>query len=525
MVFAPPLAAPPRTDAPPRAAAAPPEYLPPLDDADLAFDLPPPDPDDRSPLWRAFPVRLLPPSVRDFAASAARGFGCDPAMIATPLLSVLAASIGNARAFRAGPDWTEPAILWTAVIADSGQKKSPSFDAALSFFHAIDREHYQEYTRATARYEIDLERHEAAKKSRKADPDAPAAKPERPVCQTLLVGDATAEALAERLEENPRGVLSAHDELAGVFKNFDAYRGGRGGDVERMLSLYGARPLRIDRKTAARKTVRIERASVSFTGGIQPEIFRKLLAKNDGELMDNGMAARFLMAFPPAPPLMLDEYPIDPQAREGVAAIVRALLDLTRPPLPGFAPPPPEAVGMDGGGRSIFRDYRALTWRAIRTLPPGDPMRAIGPKLEGAAVRLAGVLHLARHADPANDKPIDPAAIDEADMLAGVALARWYWNEARRIHQYFRHSERAKGDPGDRRAAVSAHLTAAGGRVRVRELYRKFGCRFGWSCAEMARTWLAENFQADGLATFERIGKSDWLVAVDAPPPEPEEDD
>jgi len=500
------------------------EAFPDLPDADLVFDPPTPDPSDLAPPWRPFPTRLLPPSIRDFIDTAAQSFGCDAAMVAAPLLSVLAASIGNARVFHAGPDWTEPPILWTAVVSASGQKKSPSLDAALSFFNAIDKTNYETYVRETTRYEADLERYESAKKSRKPDPDAPAVKPDKPVCPTLLVGDATAEALAERLEENPRGVLSAHDELAAVFKNFDAYRGGRGGDAERMLSFYGARPLRIDRKTAIRKTIRVERASVSFTGGIQPGILRKILAKNDGELLDNGMAARFLMAFPPEPPLMLDENRIDPKAREGVAAIVGALLSLTRPPLPGFAPPPPEAVGLDPNAKLVFRAFRGLIGRTIRAVDLEDPLRAVGPKIEGVAVRLAGVLHLVRCVDPANTKPADPRFIDEAAMLVGVAVARWFWDEARRIRQYFRHSERANDDPNDGRAAVSAFLTASGGHVRVREIHRKFGGRYKWTCADMARTWLAEHLQADGLAAFERIGKSDWLVAVDAPPP-PKDDD
>jgi hypothetical protein len=39
-----------------------------------------------------------------------------------------------------------------------------------------------------------------------------------------MVGDVTMEALTERLQVNPRGLLERRDELAGWLKSFDQYQ-------------------------------------------------------------------------------------------------------------------------------------------------------------------------------------------------------------------------------------------------------------------------------------------------------------
>ena len=70
--------------------------------------------------------------------------------------------------------------------------------------------------------------------------------------ERLIVSDITIEALAMLLEENPRGLGVARDELSGWLASFNQYKGGKGADASQWLELYRAGVLIVDRKTAER---------------------------------------------------------------------------------------------------------------------------------------------------------------------------------------------------------------------------------------------------------------------------------
>jgi hypothetical protein len=68
---------------------------------------------------RPFPVEALPEPARGFVRAGAKAIGCDPSYVALPLLSSLAAAIGNTRRIRLEHGCTEPAIIWTAIVGRS----------------------------------------------------------------------------------------------------------------------------------------------------------------------------------------------------------------------------------------------------------------------------------------------------------------------------------------------------------------------------------------------------------------------
>ena len=74
--------------------------------------------------------------------------------------------------------------------------------------------------------------------------------------------------LAVLLEQQPRGLLMARDELSGWVNSFDAYKSCRGADVVHWLSMHRAGNVIWDRKTG-RHVIDVPRAAVSITGGIQ----------------------------------------------------------------------------------------------------------------------------------------------------------------------------------------------------------------------------------------------------------------
>ncbi len=218
--------------------------------------------------FRPFPVDALPEPVGGYVTAAAAAIGCDSAYAALPMLAMLAACIGTTRRVQLKRDWCEPAVLWAAIVGESGTQKSPAIDAATKPAQVWQTKAIEHWREAWQQYERDLLLHDAdmaewKRNGRKKGEPAPT-KPDEPICERLLVSDVTVEALADRLSTAPRGLLLCRDELSGWLGGFDQYRAkGKGSDVSHWLSMYGARPMTIDRKTGeadnSRCTGRCER--------------------------------------------------------------------------------------------------------------------------------------------------------------------------------------------------------------------------------------------------------------------------
>jgi len=183
-------------------------------------DLPPP-----LPVWEPFPVEVFPTPARRLIEAAARSIRVDPAMVAVPALVAMTAAVGGARVVRIKEGWSEPAILWAAVVARSGEQKSPPLEIATEPLS------------------------EAEQRLAAADPD-----------QRIVVRDITIESLADKLKDSPRGLVLVRDELAGWFDGFRRYR-NHGSDAPAWIECFHGRRLVVDR--VQRGTVRIRRACVS----------------------------------------------------------------------------------------------------------------------------------------------------------------------------------------------------------------------------------------------------------------------
>jgi len=246
-----------------------------------------------------FAVESLPDPVAGFVRAGSVALGCDPSYIALPLLAALASAVGNTRSVRLKDSWSEPCVLWTAIVGDSGTMKSPAFELALRFLTRRQSEAFRQYGEIREAHEEEMLRHDAALRTwrhkRANNGEPPPTKPLAPVPERLIVSDTTVEALAMILESQPRGVLLARDELSGWLGSFDQYRSGRGGDAASWLSMHRAGPITADRKTGQR-IIHVPRAAVSVAGTIQSEILQQALGR---EHFQDGLAARLLVAMPP----------------------------------------------------------------------------------------------------------------------------------------------------------------------------------------------------------------------------------
>jgi Protein of unknown function (DUF3987) len=77
-----------------------------------------------------FPVDVLPPPLATFVHEAAAALPCPMDFVGVPMLAFLGAAIGTRRVIEVKPGWYEAPVLWTAVVADLGSKKSPALGYA-----------------------------------------------------------------------------------------------------------------------------------------------------------------------------------------------------------------------------------------------------------------------------------------------------------------------------------------------------------------------------------------------------------
>lgn len=419
------------------------------------------------PAWTPFPIDELPAPVANFVRAAADSLGCDPAYVALPSLAVCASAIGTSRRIQARADWYEPSVLWTIGIGRSGVMKSPPLDLALAPLREVERGAFQDHAANMADHERAIEQWErdraAWRKRRADDDDDPPSKPAAPICTRYTTADCTVEALSGILSGNRRGVLMARDEVAGWLRSFDAYRGGKGGDEARWLELHRAGTLLVDRKTDG--NIRIERAAVSVTGTIQPGTLERLLTR---DYIESGLAGRPLVAHPPVKRKKWTDRPIPEQVKLEYDRMVRGLLGLELH-TNDHGEPMPMDVLLSSDARDIFAgwyDSFADTQANAET----DAEAAAFSKCEGAALRIALVHHLASF----TSGYILENEVTAASICAGIALAEWFANEARRLYGLLNESDSDR----ERRTFIE-WIAQRGGDVPIRKIHQFHHRRFG----------------------------------------------
>jgi hypothetical protein len=328
-------------------------------------------------------------------------------------------------------------VVWTCTVADSGTGKSPALKAALEPLERFEAREIRCYEAKLADYEIakaGYEKEMAAWKRNKGG--KPPVEPSQPVCTRYIVTDITVEALAKKLQENPRGLLVNRDEFAGVIASFNQYKGRtQANDCHNYLSMFNAGSLRVDRKTGDSRFVFVPNAAVSMTGSIQPKILSRCLT---AEYRDNGFAARLLMAAPPRQPRRWSEDELSGNLIGAVNQLFDMLLGLT--------------VKFDDRGNIVPTDI-PLSTPAKRFFvqfvndhaqeqyaETAGELAAVWSKLECYAARFALIFHMVRVA-AGDESLLDIDHIDERSIQDGIVLARWFGQEAKRIYSLLNETE------------------------------------------------------------------------------------
>lgn len=206
-----------------------------------------------------FPAPILGLWWAGWVARAATAKGAPPDYVAGALLAVAGAILALKCKARPWHGWTEPAVLWAAVIGNPSTGKSPALDAIMDPARELEaalNEDFADRCREwrTEKLAAELRRQEwekavkVAAEKRLAPPTMPAdcEESEPPHRRRLLTNDTTPERLVRLVAVNPFGVVVHRDELAGWLGGMDRY-GGSGAERALYLEAFGARPFTLDR--------------------------------------------------------------------------------------------------------------------------------------------------------------------------------------------------------------------------------------------------------------------------------------
>lgn len=418
-----------------------------------------------------FPLDLLPDDWANWVANAADSTSAPPDYVALPLLTSAAALIGNSRCVKLRAGWSEPCILWGAMIGAPSAGKTPGSRAVLAQVKRIEAGLAEDHKEALADWERASEVAKAARASwesevkeaqgagRQAPPiPAEATAPDRPPFPSIVLNDATQEAIQRIQASEPRGVLVHRDELAGWAAKLDA-SSGTGGERAFYIEAYNAGPYRADRVKLGGTPISIDRLSVSMLGGVQPDRLADLIGGKD-----DGLASRFLYCWPRPVEGIWEAPELESEWAEAALARLHRLnmpRDETGAPFPSVVPLCREAGAAYGEWwKSAKRESESA----------GGLMAGHLGKMLGVAGRLALVwefLHWSQR-----DGAAEPETVSEKAALSAIAL----------VDEYFRpHAQAAFGDAArpreerDAAAIARAILKREARLVNKREMRREWG--------------------------------------------------
>jgi len=393
-------------------------------------------PTDRSisaeTLWQPFPIDVFRDTTGSFIRETAGAIGIDPAFIAPPVLSALSGLIGRSCCIELKRGYSEIPSIWTLTLAPSGSGKSPGIDAAIAPIRKCQQLEDERYKKKRLEYEGKMREY-----GRQQDGGSEK-RPTAPVPQQLLIDDATTEAVAEILADNPSGCLLFQDELAGFLGSFDAYRSGGGGkDLSFWLSLFDGTPVRINRKTG-NKLITAPTPAIAICGGIQPGMIHRILAKNP-HFFDAGLIARFLITCPPPLPIMWTEREVSEQTEQGYKHIVQQLLGLRRM----VSPEQPIVLTLSNDAKKIWEEFFNGNAAGQYTRDT-EAERAALAKMSKYAARIALVLHVIENLESGmyNASTLEQRGISREvsaqTLRSAIRLIEWFKTESMRLLASFR---------------------------------------------------------------------------------------
>jgi hypothetical protein len=362
------------------------------------------------------------------------------------MLALLGAAIGTSRVLEVKPGWHERPLLWTAVVAGLGSKKSPALGYANLPLREVQSQLLTAYKQARETY-------------------SPECGADLPVLMQLFTTDTTVEGLTVLLEQNPRGIVYIQDELTSWVYAMNQYRGGKGADRQTWLSFWNGAPVLVNRKHRKEPIV-LPHPFVSVTGCLPPEVLGDLA---DARGREDSFMHRILFACPDPLPSHWTDVALSEETRNGYTDAFKQLRSL-QPATSADDNHQPRVIQFSRDGKEAF-----VTWlqsHHTEQAAKDFPEHLCGPyaKLEGYCARLALILQecgVACH-------EAQQETVDEPSVRGAIALMNYFKQQAQRVYTRLQTSAEEQ-----RIAKACAWLTQHNNKASLRDFvtYKVAGCK------------------------------------------------
>jgi len=351
--------------------------------------------------------KYLHPNLAEPIKKVSAWMGVDSEAVLTHLLPIAAGLINpNSRiVVKKCTNFVEPCLLYSAVIAETGSRKTPLLNIPKAPLVKLQAEEDARYKAELDAYQKEIEAYNHRPKENKDD--APPVPPHPP--REFYVDNITVESLDEIKGFQPNKAFTMiKDELSGLFASHGAYKGGRGSDKESFLSGWGGGGVKKNRRSKDSR-VSLARDSLSITGGIQPDKLRALF----GDFTDaQGEWARFLWYQMPMRPYKIPRHDAAYSLGDLLESIYRKLDSL-----------PELEFYFSKDGQKFYDDWYDKRYEQTRNeTKPG--LKAAMAKMPGQAARLIGVLHVLNGVS--SQTPEVQEEISLTTVRAGCHLAQFY---------------------------------------------------------------------------------------------------
>lgn len=392
-----------------------------------------------------FPVEAFPPVLESYISDLARETQTPPELGGGLVLTTTGATSAKKFRIRVRPGWEEPLNLYGATILPPGERKSATFAAATEPLEVYERREFArlapEIQGALAEHKL-LEKEYEATVRKAANAEGPkqaefrtvaleiAARLDQhiiPVSPRLVCDDVTPERLSTllALHGGRMAVFSAEGDLFSILGG--RYAANRGPSFAVFLKGHSGDTLRVDR--GGRPPEYVERPALSVGLTVQPGVIRGLAATP--EFRKQGLLARFLYSWPES---LLGRRDTDPESiratvRMGYESMMESLLNIPFS-VGQNGRPEPRYLTLSHEAREMVIDF--LGWIEPQLGPEGAlaHLSDWAGKLAGAAVRIAGNLHLATYA---HQEALRQTPINETTMLNARTIAECYLAHARKV--------------------------------------------------------------------------------------------
>jgi len=368
----------------------------------------------------AFPLDVLPDAAARLATEAAASIGCDPGIVAGPMLAAAGGLIGQSARLMLEANRFAGACLFQCNVGLPGDGKTPALMYATDPLVAIERDLDADFQRRKREYLDQVQK--------KKGGEEPAQPP--PVPRRIIIDDATIEAAIRILANNPRGLVLLKDELSAMVLGLNQYKGGKGNDRPNLMKMWAGAPVLIDRVlNEFQEPIRVPHPHLCITGNLPPAMLAELVNPKG----DDGFIDRWLFVFPDRLPKLktAQRRPVSDEAIRDWAAVADRLwgLDL-RAHEKG---PVPHVIRLSAAARSTFESRHDEHVDEVND--PGFPDSLRGPwsKLEAYAGRFT--LILARLWDSTGERTPSPE-VDQARVRGAWELASYFKDHGRRVRAH-----------------------------------------------------------------------------------------